>query len=632
MDLKKSRKLRTTLFVAVFLLLAIGLLTPIVMGNTYITGQQYHQDTNWYPPEKLGSMDLSDQEYVDLWGRISTLEANSREEEDFRDTFEDRVDEEGIFVYGEMVDGYGSQTYAKPHTIEWNRETINDDTNGETPPDADTDSGFLISETYVDITSTTPHTHFTSAPTDSETKYIPTDPSINVVSDTSVSSRSNERSGFGLGARRTTYSIDSTDREFTATATLDGEIIDELETTSASGVHDLDLSDAEADDEVDIEVEKTVESVEEERRYVRVCDNWETRTRTVNTPGGGTRTVSYRVCTSRSWDFRGNTFHNDDVTVTDETSGVIYNPTVEVEYSTPEDTNNSYLIEFRTDQPIAAVDTQDGQRADFPARSFSVADESYKQEYGSVTPVEHRYTLVDSGVFVDDPQLEDLRTVGPTAMYETPDVVQMEEQSQVVQEVEYTRLHGTTIGFDESEIHVEGIIPNRDVQPEIKESNDTELDLVPLNLEMENDLVEETDSRETNKYEITIEAEDVETGESIETKTEDVSTALTSPNRNEEIEFDTNEDGVATVEVEAQPGDQIVAEIEPTSTSRAYDDRIIEEASAQTVISSEIDDLGNIWTSMAMGTIQIFLTWFLGPIIMLALITYGFTGKPHPWA
>jgi len=592
-------------------------------------------DEEWLPPERVSGIGISDEEYTSLWGSVSTIDENGEKYNAFYDLYEQRLGDDGLRRLSQMVLGLDTQPQPTEAHLEWNRNSHRFSTSGEDPSHGEVEDSFLISNAYADIIWVGPHAYFDPGSSthgrytaeENKRKYIAQDAELSYVTDSDISSRDNERRGYGLGATKTIYTIVESNVDIMVTATdSNGDVVDTASSNQQSDRVSLDLGSVEAEESVHFDITKDISTEEREENFRRVCVDWETRSRTSYSDGELTRTT-YRVCVDREWQETSTTIHYDFVTVSDSTSAVIYNPKVDVSYTVENNgLNDDYFVDVESTQPIAGFDIPDDGYVSLPYGHYTTRDRDYDSSLGSVTPVEHHVITYRVRPSILDNNFADvIYARGDVRYFEHPKGMYISDPDLVLRNIDEIRIKSNTQDFSVSQVTPQPIIPGADMNVSKVENEDSELLTTNLNIEYE------PVDRDANQYEIHLSLRDEAADDPIQTSgSSGLNIEVFHSGSGETRTVQTDENGEAVLSYNAHEKDYFDASFRQSTRDQRTSDLLYTEAGDRVQIQHSIDGTSAAMLLMSQGLW--YAVFLFGPtLLLLCLLHYGFTGKVHPF-
>lgn len=615
--------------------LIIGLSTPasaLFLDWGWLFGGD-GSDT-WLPPDEASGMGLSDEEYVSLWGGVSIYAEDSSQYDAYESEYKSRFGEgDALNQFHAMALGIVSPEIPGDQYLRWNDRAHRLSYSAGDPTHGNVEDSYLISDAFIEIIRTDPHAYYDpgssswwSSSSGSEVKYIGKDAKLSFVSDERISSRPTERRGRGLGSTRTRYRIVDRDRLVEVTAKNSaGGVVDQSTTRSSARSISLDLSSMESGDEVQFEVVKEIDAVEEETHYERVCTNWDTRYRF----NSDNERTSYRVCTSSTWEEYASYTNEDSVTVEDSSSAVIYDPTVSVSYTSQTKTEtfveqDFYYVDVESDQPIAGFKLPDGGFVSYPYGHTTTRDREYDAALGELTPIKHHVASFGSEPTVSSTVDGELYSFdGETRFYRGSSNYEFAETEARITNVDSVRVGGTVKEFDAASVNMYPIIPGVDVNTDFEEESN-------LNL-AESELKTRYEQVGDDEYTVHIELRDAESGDPITTAGEDdLSISIDHSASNDVVFVDSDSNGEAKHTFTADQGDVFHTTFNQSFESRSGADQIYLDSRDLLEIRLPIDSTTTLMNILGESVWAILFVFGPG-VLLLSAIYYSFTGKVHPF-
>lgn len=592
-------------------------------------------DDPWQPPDRgYAQDDLTDKEYLALWGRTSSaledaetpeeqIEILKKDYDGFVETPKERTTYLGFFQNGATTD--------EPQDIvqKWNNGLYSLDTEGGDPIRGEKQHNRpQITNSYYQIVRPSPHTIYATDTT--KTKYVGEQVQLNSVHNFDYQSRDGEFNGAD-GVSYFYWISDVEFQNFTVTAESNGDVLDKQDIGHPTSPARLSLRDAEHGDNItftgsgEFFIEETIQY------YEMNCVEKDSYSYSI--PGGGNRTVSYCV------DWEKNVLNESvattkTVSVEDEITGYTrYNPTVDIAYDaeTRDGKKDLYYLNMQSDAPIAGVYTG-SESINFGYSFVAARDKSYDDKLGDVTPVNHYAIPSGSKASADSIDSNENFVVyqsSGTPVSDTPseidDVVLGFNESDT--QTKITRVVGSgntpvARSFDKNKIRGESIIPGDEGLDVNFTESDFNITATDLNVQFE---------AVGDGYNQSVDA----------TITEDVGEPLNTSNRsdmyirvrNSGNGYDErfNSTGNGSVEefvVPAQPGHRIVVEF--VHEFDPDDDETLYTAQKETKSITPNILYGETTRALMFYLVTYFINYFLPVIIPLSLVYYGFTGRFLP--
>ena len=319
------------------------------------------------------------------------------------------------------------------------------------------------------------------------------------------------------------------------------------------------------------------------------------------------------------------------MTVEDSCSGVVYDPTVSVSYTTQTDSGafyeeDFYYLDVESDQPIAGFELPDEGFVSYPYGHATTRDRDYDAALDELTPVEHHVATFKSEPTLYSTTTVDLYSFGGESRYYTGSSdYEFDNVDEELTNVDSVRVGGVIENFDEDRVRATPIIPTANVNMVFSENTQVEMSGSDLQVQYRKD--NDNDS----EYTLFVRLRDSQTGEPISTAGADgLSVTIEHSGSAGPVSVETDSNGQASHTFTAQQGDAFRTEFKQTVESRASSEKIYLDSYDLTEIGTSIEyesTVMNILTEITWVAIFVF-----GPgLVLLSAIYYTFTGKFHPF-
>jgi hypothetical protein len=619
--------------VLVFTLLSLAVLITIATHSA--SAWFFLGGGEWEPPDRPTTQ-ISDREYITLWGRSSTLLDGVSTKDQARQQINDAYQEFGfepglINQFGAFFTTGAAVDTPRDAQMKWNenlyRMRVEDDppirgSANSNPP--------VIKGAYTQIMRPSPHTMYMFG--GEKTKYIGDRVTLSLVSHIDADARPRSRNGGNI----TRYSIiERKYSNFTISAHANGRELDSESLDYFRGRKFLNTSNVDHGEPVSFQASGDILIKERMEKYRWVCEEKETRSWTA--PGTNT-TYTYEICTEYRKETIDTEVFNHTVAVDDRLSGYVkYRPEVDITYNYERISNRQdrYYLDVETNAPIESVNTGN-EEVDFGTAYFVGRDTRFDDEMGAVQPMNHYAVQGTQKPYVDNStQLDTLVDIVDYNGYRQPQNAEfvrdefrlnLQSDTDQLQPNRAVLLGKTDRGqtFDLSDTKVRPILPKyASVNVSYQESKD-------FNFEKTN-LITQYQKNKTDTYNQSVSIRLMnESGQPIDTANmSHLHMEVSNVFAGIEKTVQTNATGEANdVFIRAAPGDTLTVELKQTNLDSEPDEIYISKTDEK-VIARDINydqTFDNIFTAAIMW----FVDYILPTAIVLSLINYGFTGRFLP--